>query len=734
MAIKLMGQRIAAASGPGGKNNQRILPNSKDIDPSVLLGRAATIQLSLNSATKGTNFDKLQQELNELDTRVQNLENYVTQGRDLVTAIGGSDGVLLQGVRALRDVGSNPAMQGIDYKKTRLAGLVEALNKAAGGNSIIPSAIQTMAKELEQELVIFRLNPVAYAGAAAKGIKDAERLEDAYDLFDEAINPKMEKLRLVAEPLDDPALGTARKQRSEYRGKIPDIIGKFERAPTAGDVTNGLPDILDQAIQLVSGKADVLAQEVRQARMALMTDTDPNTGTLKDTRDKPVFAADWKQIDAATIGLQKMVPMGMALEGQALYDLMAAKRLCEQAKGLVDTIRNTQGSVGTFETDLAALEQDVATAKGKDAPLTKYDDASIKAIDEQLKRFKKIQPTLLAAAAQKTLAEIRKTFDTKKQAADEIANTVSTVEPDYSKWTGWAAASAKGNDGVKEAVNCLYEALKPLKAAMEARPAVKADIERAHTEAGRVFNTLNDEPAAILLAKNAKAGLEQKARQTEETVADLRQRLKVLNERMPVARNQVKQANGDPNQIKAIEDLIKQAGDEIDSSPDAATKTLNRIEQRIDLVYANPAGGVARSRQQLPDVLSAWKSARNGARAGLQTVVSAIGEYAAPNEEAGKASRSLGDTVTKYMTSFTGGADKLEAPIKVLAAPDTSDPAKRKAREEALAEIQDKLRELQAHPLTAQLAAAPFPAARAAPRRLIDTLDWLHYTILTSVQ
>lgn len=732
IAIKLLGQRIAAASKPSGKKNQTILPDRKEIDLSVLLGRAATIQLSLNSAVKGTNFDKLHEEISALETRVQGLETHVVKGHELIDTLTATDGVLLLATRALRDVISSPAMQGVDFKKTKLASQVSALSNATGGNLINPSAVAKMAQELQQELIVFNLDPAAYAGAAAKTIKDAEALANAYDLFDKAVDGRMESLRLVAEPLDDPALGVALRQRAEYRGKVPGILATLKTAPTAGDVTNGLMGILDEAIKQVSAKADLLEQEVRQARLALLTDTDPKSGTLKATRDMAVFNTDWNQIDAALIGLQKMVPQGK-LEGRKLYELAAAKRLCEKARGLVEALRSAQGSAGTFDANLSALEQDITTAKGKDAPLTKYDDASIKGIEEQLKRYKKSQPTMLAAAAQKTLAEIRKTFDAKKQAADEIASAVSIVEPDYKIWTGWAEASAKGSSGVKESVNCLYEALKPLKSAMEAKPAVKADIERTHAEAARVFGTLTNENAAIQFAQTSKGGLEQKARRTEEEAGKLRQRLIVLKERLPVAREQVQKAKGDPNQIKAIEDLIKQAGDEIDASPDAAAKTLNRIEQRIDLVYANPAGGVARSRQQLPDVLAAWKTARRTARDGLQTVITALNDYV-PTEEAKPAVVRLGDTITEYMTTFTGGADKLEVPIKILADPGTPEPARRKAREEAMADILDKLRMLQAHPLTAQLAGAPFPAGKAAPRRLIDTLDWLHYTIMTSVQ
>ena len=69
-----------------------------------------------------------------------------------------------------------------------------------------------------------------------------------------------------------------------------------------------------------------------------------------------------------------------------------------------------------------------------------------------------------------------------------------------------------------------------------------------------------------------------------------------------------------------------------------------------------------------------------------------------------------------------------------LASDDLPDAGRRKARERALAIINDQSSDLQQHPLTTLLASCPLPGASSIGGRLLTGLARLQFTVITSVR
>jgi hypothetical protein len=730
--LQAVEERIATAN-VAGTAGPAVLPDRRELATSVLLGRAATLRLGLTSAVAGQDFDALDEQIAALGRDADALEEFVAGVRQTVAELASPQGLLAQGQTVVATM--RIEMQGTDPGESRLGGLVAALEQAIRPAALVnPAGIMKLADDLQVEIDAFSRDGGGYIQAATQQIATGKRLTIAYSLFDEAIDPRLERLRLLAEPLGDPILGEMRSARSQYREQIPAVAQQVQGNLKQSDVVNGLDRLIDEAVAKTGERAEALRQEVRKARIALYQQTNTKDGDLKITRSLAAFKGDWNQIDAVLLAIEQMLPGSDALQGQTLANLVAAKQLCDQAAKLVEDLKGSRTAVVGFDTGVETLQKAIADSKGNTTPLGKYDPEAVKAIEKQFNQFKANQPTLPAASAQKILSELQATFDDKQRAAQEVSDYIDFARQNMATWVRWATAAGNGEIlGLKPELNSLQVALNPLQAALAAKPPVKADIQRAYEKAFDYFKDLKDERQALVLAKGSEQGLKDQAAATETLREELRQRLKVLEERLVVARQRVEEAKGDENPLDAIERLIKQVGDEIKQQPDAAGATLDRIAQRIDLVYANPEGGMARQRRELPDLHDEWVTARQKAYEELRGVLVKLDEYPADDGPSRAKVDQLSDRLTEYMMRFCGGVDRLAAPMRILADTEVAEPARRKAREAAIAAILDMQRALQAHPLTAKLATAPIPSARAAPKRLVDKLDWLHYAIITSV-
>ena len=713
-------KKIATANkGDGG--NLLVLPDDYTLEVPALQGRALGIRRKLNGALDGQELRDIDSaELRPLNADVERLKDFVTKAQEAVATLGR--------VKLLAESAASKIPQEM-FAQSELARLIDQATAVIGSKLINADGVKELAEKLGAEIKLATADPIKYGqDAKAKG-ETALALKEARKKVDDATAADLEKLRLLSEPMNDPKF-------SAWPIKIADF--KAKQLPT---MLNFPPRQLDQFIEaLAAGITDAIEQassaisdeklRVASRQSQLQDRLDDNV--VKNTRSNPAFDADWKAID----GLQQtiaglMPPSSGAVEGEAVANLLAANVLIDKAMERLKAIQTGAG-LSTFSADMAALENDLKANTGTKTALATYNAAGVAKLKEDFDKFKTLQPTLTAPDVAKRLADLRKRFNDSQVAAEEIKSYVDSIKVECEKFKGYAAA-AKVAVG-KDELNCFKPALDALDRALAAKPASKAEIEAAFKAAQTAFASIASDDDARDKALSEKGGLEQQQRDKEELKKDLEHRAEILGTRLvDVAKKVVEAAEGDKNGPAAIERSISLAkqqvkGDDLVS----AKKSLDRAEQQIDLLYADPTGGLARKRKELPNVQAEWTAARQVARDGLTVLVSKLKEYTntKPDDNVDK----LEGRVVGYMTLFADGEDPLRRPVAELANPKATDERRRDAREEALAAIGDLQRKLQAHPLTAALAAAPMPEVRAVPRRLLEKLDWLKYNVATAVR
>ncbi len=713
--------QVIATANQGEGGNLLVLPDDRTLEVPALQGRALGIRRKLNSALNGDELqDIYQAELAPLQEDAERLTDFAKNARQAVAKLGE--------VKALGELAAKKLSQEI-LASSELARLLDRATAVIGSKLINAAGVKALTETLAAEIKAVDTDPVKYGQQSKAKAEDAQALKEARAKVDAATAADLERLRLVAEPLGNGVYSKWAGNVATFKTtQLPEML-----KPPAQNIDDmlqayklGIVDAIDAATKQVASKKD----EVALAADGLKNEI--KSGPVKSTRNNPAFAADWKAIDGlqqAIAGL--MPPTGAALEGDALGNLLAAQALIKKAQQNVDAIKSEAGAAN-FSTDLQAFEGDLKANTGTKTALATFNAAGVTKLKEDFDKFKALQPTMPASEIVKRLAELRKRFDDAKLAAEEIKSYVDSikVECDTLKGYGTAAKDAVG----KDELNCFKPALDALDRALTAKPASKAEIEAAFKAAQLAFASITSPDEAKNKALSEKAGLELQQQNNEKLKQDLEHRVNVLGERLKdVAKAVVEAVDGDKNGPATIERLIGQAkqqlkGDDLTS----AKKSLDRAEQQIDLLYADPSGGLARKRQELPNVQAEWTAARQFAHDGLTALLDKLREYTniKPDDNVNK----LAGRVQGYIAIFADGRDPLRRPIAEIGNPNATDDRRRDAREEALAVIGDLQRKLQAHPLTAAIATAPMPEVRAVPRRLLEKLDWVKYNVATAVR
>jgi hypothetical protein len=718
--LGLVDAKIASANkGEGG--NLLVLPDDHSLEVPALQGRALGIRRKLNGALDGAALGDIEKaELELLNADADRLTEFVKSAQQAVAT--------LSRVKLLAETAAEKVPPEM-LAHSELARLLDQATAVIGSKLINAGGVKALAESLGAEIKAVQADPVKYGEQAKTKAESEQALKEARRKADAATAANLERLRLIAEPLGS-GLYTewASKVAFLKTKQLPTMLGRpaQEIDSDIKDYEDGITDAIGQATRIAEGQKALV--ESTKSAMQRHIDSDP----VKNTRSNPAFAADWKAIDGLQQAIAGLMPAsGAAMEGETLANLIAAKTLINKVAVHVDSIKSEAGAAN-FNTDLAAFESDLKANTGTKTALATYNAAGVTKLKEDFDKFKALQPTLPATEIIRRLADLRKRFNDSKVAAEEVKSYVDGIKAECDKFNSYGTA-AKDAVG-KDELSCFKPALDALERALTAKPASKAEIEAAFKAVQTAFASITSADDAKSKALAEKGGLEQQQLNNEKLKEDLEHRGEVLGTRLKdVAKKVVEAVEGDKNGPAAIERLISQAqaqvkGDDLTT----AKKTLDRAEQQIDLLYADPTGGLARKRKELPNVQAEWTATRQFAHDGLTGLLGKLTEYTTTKPD-GNVDKLAG-RVRGYMAIFADGEDPLRQPVADLANPKATEERRRDAREEALAAIGDLQRKLQAHPLTAALVTAPMPEVRVVPRRLLEKLDWLKYNVATAVR
>jgi hypothetical protein len=716
--LGLVDEKIATANkGEGG--NLIVLPEDHNLEVPALQGRALGIRRKLNGALDGAELEDIDKaELQPLNADADKLKDFVKKAQQDVATLGK--------VKVLAEAAAKKLPPEI-LAQSELARLLDRATAVIGSQLINVGGVKALADSLGAEIKSVEADPVKYGQQAQAKAESEQALKEARRKVDAATAANLERLRLIAEPLGNGVFNELASAVAVFKAKgLPMMLG-----PPAQDID---PIIIDYATRISDaiGTATRSAEDQKAMVQNYNSVLQRRIESAKSTRANPAFAADWKAIDGLQQAIAGLMPAsGAAVEGETLANLLAAKELINKVTLQIDSVTSNAGAA-SFSTDLAAFESDLKANTGTKTALATYNAAGVTKLKEDIDKFKALQPTLPATEIVKRLGDLRKRFNDSKAAAEEVKSYVDGIKADCDKFKGYGTAA---KDGVgKDELNCFKPALDALERALTAKPASKAEIEAAFKAVQAAFASIASADDAKNKALAEKDGLVQQQQKNEELKKDLEHRAELLGTRLKdVAKKVVEAVEGDKNGPATIERLISQAqaqvkGDDLTS----ARKTLDRAEQQIDLLYADPTGGLARKRKELPNVQAEWTATRKFAADGLTVLLGKLTEYTSTKPDANV--DKLARLVRGYTAIFADGEDPLRRPVADLVNPKATEERRRDAREEALATIGDLQRNLQAHPLTAALVTAPMPEVRAVPRRVLEKLDWLKYNVATAVR
>ena len=700
----------------------------------ALNGQAERIRLQVNSSIV-TEARKT-----EIDGEIEGLRTAITEAADYITeqrnAVADYTYVLDRGNKVLEEVED---YMGEEVARTPLALKLAQLKAAMypEGGLLNPPGIERLADAALQEIDAAKYAE-DYAEKAGEAITQGDDCKAAMKLFDDQVNGPLETFRQLAEPMGD-----SRYQAFAIEaGRTHAMLSKpQDPAQDADALAKDLVRRIAAAGNDVANTAKTLRGDVDELRRQL----DDAIRAVRDTRDMAVFKADWKQIDAAMESIARMMPPGQltkdspGLTGETLANLAAAWPLTRTVLTLAQGIATDRGAIGDFDARLASLKQAIKDADGKGKPFPTYFPKEWKTVGDDLAKLEKGLPTTKAKAASTALDKIKTSFEAKLQEAtalgDYIENDVKPVQRE--KFDIYLGVMLGGYEPPMP--NAPQVALNALADELDKTPPTRATVEKLLGELQTAFKDIKNGRDLLVVAEDTHQQKKQEEKDRKQRDKDTRkpleERLYSLKMQLEEATAAVKVADGDTNAIDQLQRMREQAEAEIEALDVAkATKTMDRMQQRIDLVLAHPEGEARRRSKELPDLYNEWRAARSEAAANLVELKKTIDEYDPGDEQVAKSVRRLGRRVDAYRTTFAKGRSLLRPYLGALSDATRPEQERRQAREDALAGISDLQRGLQAHPLTELLATSPIPAARAVPRRLYGGLDRLRYTILTCVE
>jgi hypothetical protein len=581
----------------------------------------------------------------------------------------------------------------------------------------------------------------AYSQELIGNKAEKDKIAAERKIFTDAAGQKMEALKKLTR-----AMGSnADALETQYLDtlKTLGVPGQDGIVPDATKVAQAFVLKIERATSIETNKLRNFRSEIVTLRNQVVQQVQTVRSTLGTV---PVLAVDWKQIDGMLSTLDQQMDGTTTTTVESLTALTSAKALAEQIKARLEAMSETTAKTGLtgFQVRLDKMTNDLTnnSIAGEKSNLGTYFPDERKKFDSELKQFRKDMATMPGAKALATFNTLDKLYQAKLLQATEIAGIVTsanTVLETKKKAYGKLRGSVVSRNF--EEPNTVSMAIEALATALKERPASKETITLARQNLEREMSsttTAQSIKQGVAQAKLDKARDDLKAEQTKEALKVRRREAAAAFADAKVA---VKEADGDKLALDAIENLLDEADTAIKAGDEAsATRALDRVMQRADLLLAHPEGEVNRQRKALPKLFKEWQSVLTTTAGLLQTTIDAIGTYEPdPNSpDAGKAlasAKRLAAQIAEYKTRFTETPLKtIEPVLGRLASDGVPEAGQRKAREEALALIADQSGALQKHPLTKMLVECPLPGASAIPGRLYTGLGRLQYTVLTSVR
>jgi hypothetical protein len=469
---------------------------------------------------------------------------------------------------------------------------------------------------------------------------------------------------------------------------------------------------------------------------------------IADTKGKAFFAADWIAIDALHNTIEGLMPkQGARLDPETIGLLGSVEPLIEKLKAQAEALDPAKSKAGEDKFDLAKAAIEKVLVK-KDSPartLKKHNPKTWAELDEGFTKIDKSVGTVRFADAVKSIEDFKKSkFDPAIKTAKELSPVINSARKVYDKWNGlYVDAQMLASEDGLPTPNTQNKTLKALHSELKKLPPEKAKLEKLKTDVEAAFKdikTVSDLTRALVESnKTEKANAETEKTNAKANRDPVQDRYYEMEMQFKEAKALVEQANGDPNAIKSLERLMDQAKSEIKAitgdkkttvKPEA---TLNRIQQRIDLMIAHPEGEAIRRLGELPGLYKEFRQTRVDCEGHLGGVMKLIGEFIA-QEGNEKGVEDLLDRITEYTVRFTRNGDTFGHHVDALVDVKRPDGERRKAREAILAGIGELQRGISGHPISLLLAQSPIAGAKGVPHRLMAVMDRLNFTVLTSVE
>ena len=682
------------------------------------------------AAVLRTEIEAVEKALEDAGTFISDFREYVETCRERLEAVR----------KLLADeVQRTPELAGTPIHE-KLAAVERALTPEM--NLVNPDGIERLVNEFNEEADLLEEDPEEYAeGATAQREQETDSARELEN-FDNLVKGPLADLRLRAEALGTQDYVEELKRSGQVRsgiarpnGPVPDGVQMAQ--PVLVRIATATQRLIDAAAQLRQQVAD-LHDEVVDA-----------IDDVQDTRDMAVFAEDWRAIDGLHAAVEELIPADDApLDAETMTRLGSAAPLVQTLKARALAIATARDTVGDFDGDLAALKTAMEEADGKGKPLAKYFPKELKTLQDTFAKIEKGVGSGKATAAAAALAKLKADFDDKLEKATELADYIDDVAtPLHDRCMEIfrpVMVLAVERPELLPSPNTPELAMIALETELEKTPPDKAALTRLVEALEKAFETIDDPDALIDAAARTHEAEVAKQENEKKITANLQRPLKDRLYRMKMqfeeAEAAVKLAKGDETLTKQIDRMIEQAQSEIEAvtatKPDGVKKpeaTLDRIQRHLDLVLAHPEGEVNRRRKELPGLYDEYRKTRVEVSEQLKALVEMIGEYQAPPKDKRKVSK-LVKQIEQYRSAFAKGHNNFAPFIGALTDDERPEGERRKARESALAAIGDLERGLLSHPLTALIATVPVPGVRGAPRRLLNALDRLNFTILTAVE
>jgi hypothetical protein len=736
--LAFMREEIKALRTPKPPALQPVMLPSDVWSVNGLLGALTGIELAVSSAvvTQARELE-IRDEILELGKLLGKAQNETRLGNEEANQI--RQEVLPLAKEALKQLAKDKVK---DFESLPIFVLTQRLeSQLVPGLMLTPDSVRRWAAQVRIELQSLANDKAGYI----KGAQDKALVKKNLETFDNKVNAELDKLRLLAEPLQIAEWTTLYSDVLKARaslGKTPEQGGTSQ---TADQVAQDMLNEVTKLRKLAEKKAEQLRKDVKQARKNLLEQID----RIKDTKTKAIYALDWKLIDNTQSSIHDLLPDQTPPLEQLIPLVVAIQPLVDQLTERVKSVESTLGTYANFDTDFAKLEKDLETAS-KTGALKTWDEASLGELNTALNKLKKDLASTPAASSFKAWETLKQSFEAKKQTATEVNDywvsqqaLVKKVEQQMASWQlQLQVALLNGEDVDDDMVsspNSFERALADVELARSGRP---VDLAKLKDAINKLTALVGDGSPAVMkkeaLDSRGQIIAEDEQKQKDEKAAKqkLKDRLYGVDLQVTQVKLLVKAAKGEEAPLKRLEELLKKAEQQIESiNEKAANSTMDLIIRRIGLIQAHPEGEPARNRGQLDTLHKEWVAARTKAHANLNVVHDKMLEHmgAVADGPARSSIKQVSDALAAFRTTFTEGPSPLLAPLSTLADENTPDDGKRKAREDALATVADLQRRLRAHPMTSELAKAPLPAARAVPASLMRVLDRLHFTVLTSV-